>query len=286
VKNQIYLFSPISVVFIWDKTYSGKRASPWRSSHQLSLGDDLLPRDCLSRGPSRNQILLVFSPLDPRKTSLACGQGRRAGWAGRDPCPRRGEDGAGSCGSPDRASHVAAEPRAAASNGSDGKATSGPVSQPLMPIDRGPRGVPPRLGTSIAVTAEQQPRLLGAAWRAQPGHQHHVGTQRSITPPAKGPRQRVPHHPPSPRCEGAGLGSPTTPNLSPQGAPSPVWEHPQRTQLDPVLRKAPAAPTMRPQWRDWAPHPMGHPVPPRTQVPPAERGALSPSSAHRSRAAR
>lgn len=55
------------------------------------------------------------------------------------------------------------------------------------------------MGTSIAVAAEQQPRPHGAARGAQPGHQHHAGTPRAITRPAKGPRRRVPPHPPTPR---------------------------------------------------------------------------------------
>lgn len=39
-----------------------------------------------------------------------------------------------------------------------------------------------------------------------------------------------------------------------------MQEHPQCIQLDPVLGKAPAAPTVCPQWQDQGPRSTGHPV--------------------------
>lgn len=126
-----------------------------------------------------------------------CGQDGQAGWVGGDPWP-----GA------ERAVLVAVgalttlpvwlwgiELLPAVAGGSDSEATNGPVSWSLTPIDQEPRGMPPRLGTLIAVAAEQQPRPCRVACRAQPGQQHYMGKPHAIMCPAKGQCQGVPHRP-------------------------------------------------------------------------------------------
>lgn len=123
-----------------------------------------------------------------------------------------------------------------------------PSPGPLMIIDRGPRRVPPRLGTSIAVAPERWPRPCGAAWGAQPGHRHRSpGTSTMwenrgpshVPPRDRGGGCHAIRHPRG--CEGAGLSSPANPHLSPQGAPDPMREHPWCIRLDHQLGKAPAS---------------------------------------------
>lgn len=142
-----------------------------------------------------------FQPFRPQEnlTGVWAGQAGRMG--SRDPCPGGERTALAASGAlttlPMRLQSL--ELLLAVAGGSDGEATKGPSSRPLMPIDRGPRGVPPRLGTSIAVAAEQQPRLRGVAPAPQPRHQHQAGKLHAIARPAKGLRQPVPPHPPSPR---------------------------------------------------------------------------------------
>lgn len=207
-KCNIFVLTRTYYIF-WNKTYSGKRASPWRSSHKPSPGDSLLPRDRLSRGSSRNPILQVFSPLGLRKTPLVCGQHRQAGWAGRDPCPGRERTVLAAAGAPTALPMWLQSLKLlpAVAGGSNGKATNGPVSQHLMPIDRGPRGVPPRLGTSIAGAAAK------AAWG---------GTGSAARAPA--PRGKAACHCVSyQRTAAVGATSPAVP----EGVKGPGSAHPQ-----------------------------------------------------------
>lgn len=175
------------------------------------------------------------------------------------------------------------QPLPAAAGGSGGEATNGPVSQPPMPMDP---GVSPWSGTSIAATAEQQPWPRGVARGAQPG---------APVPCGRGRCHRV-------SCWGT-VAVGATPPAVPESVNRPGSGHPQ-TRLEPLRRSQPhaGASSVHPAGPCVGKSPSsthcvsavagpgspfhGAPSPRMHPVPPAEREALSPSSAHRSGAAR